>query len=95
MKNVILAAVAASLLIATSAVASDFCEVPKWLKTDKSYIMLMGGGDRSSGKVVDIDKNSCWIVVEDRTRVIQQGIGGQGDMVNVNIRQIISAIELK
>jgi hypothetical protein len=57
--------------------------------------MLMGGGDRSSGKVVDIDKNSCWIVVEDRTRVIQQGIGGQGDMVNVNIRQIISAIELK
>jgi hypothetical protein len=94
MKKVILA-VAVALLFSTSAVASDFCEVPKWLKEDKSYIMVLGNGQKASGTVIDVDKNSCWIIVEDRSQNVRMDIDGPGMHVNVNIRQIVSALEQK
>jgi tricorn protease-like protein len=93
MKKIILAVLAVPFLGNTSAIASDFCEVPKWIKEEKSYMMLLGTGGQAFGKVVDIDKKSCWIIVEDRSRVIKMDLEGPGDFVNVNIRQIVSAIE--
>jgi len=66
------------------AVSAADCEIPAFLATGKTYHIGAGGGAEEV-KVVDIDRQACWIKTAD----------GAGGVYWVNLKQVFSIGEVR
>ena len=86
--KIVIFAVAAALLVTTSAIAGDFCEVPDVLKKGDAYQIVMSTGTPANVTVLKIDDEACWITVEDRSRKI--ATDSEVEPMYLSIRQMVA-----
>ena len=79
----------AAVAMTTSAFAGGFCEVPKVLKEDKTYDLVMTTQELTV-KVLDIDDDACWVKVQDEARRV--ATGNAGKTFYLSIRQMVAII---
>ena len=60
MKKMLVTLSIVGLLFGSNAYAGS-CEVPKFLKTGKTYTFTVVGLGEVHGKILEIDDSSCWI----------------------------------